>query len=703
MAKLFGSFLSCTSDSRTSPATVSGGILTGLTMAGAYAALEMLLTGPLNALIHPERMIGSWYLGAVCLYFFLYLLGGAFVGAIAGLALRFAKRPAHHGSLILSVILMVLFAVNSLTWQSAISHSPFLLVVFPAVVWVAAGLLRERGDPSRAIAASPWFTAVLLLGPVWLSRVLLLGEPLIVRMLASASLVAALFLTAVAARRKPGVLRVCGLRPQGVLTALVFGASYLMLDGMQDSPVTAMGQPAATNRPNLILISLDTTRADHLSVYGYARKTSPNLERFASRATLYRRAYSNGDFTLPSHASMLTGRFPSEHGAVGDMNGFHPISASVATLPELLKRRGYFTSAVVANHAFLTPAFGFHRGFDRMNVLQPIPVVASDSGYQLRAGLCALTLPWLWTDAIRPYAYSDDVAARGEAEIGRANGRPFFLFLNLMDSHRPWVSRGRFRNMFPNYDQRAIRLDTREGFRDILRGTRLVSAKERDKMHAAYDGGIRYMDDALGRLLRRLSESPWFDDSLIVITADHGDLFGRNQLIDHGNSLDQGATRIPFIVKFPGQNLGRVVESPVSLVDVFSTIARAGGVQSNVRDAGVNLAEGDPGSERTIVLESYPVRHFAKENPRLTRMERAIVRGRWKLIESNRGRRDLFDIAADPAETKNLWSTRMDVAWELHRRLREWTVAANSMRPPSTQSTPDPKRRLNLKALGYAQ
>ncbi|MEP7365079.1 MAG: sulfatase [Acidobacteriota bacterium] len=703
MARLLNSFLRGFGDNEDSRTTVSGGILSGLFIAGAYAALEMLLTGPLNALIHPERTIGSWYLSAVCLYFGLYLLSGAIAGAAVGSVLSLAKRPAHHCNLILSAMLMALFAVNALTWQRTVFSSPFLVVVFPTIVWLLAGLLAERRDASRAFAASPWFTAILVLGPVWLSRELLLDQALAVRLLASGSLVAVLFLAALAARDNPGVLRLAGLRPHAALTALVFLSSYVMLLGMEETPVAAMRKPAATGRPNLILISLDTTRADHLSVYGYSRRTSPNLERFAAQATLYRNAYSNGDFTLPSHASMLTGRYPSQHGAVGDMKGFHPISPGVPTLPELLRKSGYFTAAVVANYAFLTPEYGFNRGFDRMVMPHPIVVAATESGYQLRTGLCALTLPWLWTDAIRTYAYSDDIARMGESEIGRSNGRPFFLFMNLMDSHRPWVSRGRFRAMFPHYDQSSIHLDAREDFSEILRGTRFVTADEREKMHAAYDGGIAYMDDALGRLLERLRKAAWYDQSLIIITADHGDLFGRNQLIDHGNSLNQGATRVPFLVKFPGQTTARVEDSPVSLVDAFSTIAAVGGVPATPQDAGVNLSSNDPGDERAIILESYPVRHFAKENPRLMRMERAVVQGRWKLIESNRGRRDLYDIAADPAETKNLWSARMDVAEQLERKMREWKTTAGSARTQSALPVQDPKRLQKLKALGYAQ
>ena len=705
MATLSTSLLRGPAPSDATPATTASGILSGLLLAGAYAALELLLTGPLNAILNPERLVGAWYLGAVCIYFGFYLIFGALAGAAAGSLFALAQRPAHQVSLVLAATLTILFAANSLKWERTVFNSPFLIVVFPFAVWLLAGLLHPRPDPSRTLAASPWFTALFLLGPIWLSRELLAGQPLLLRLLCSLALVVLLAVTAHAARRAPSLLALASVRTHGAFIALVFLASFVMLRGLEESPVAAMPQSSApaVSRPNLILISLDTVRADHLSVYGYSRPTSPNLERFAARATLYRHAYANGDFTLPSHASMLTGRYPAQHGALGDMAGYHPISLNVPTLPEVLKKAGYFTAAVVANHGYLNRTFGFHRGFDRLTAPAPIPAVGGASDYALRSGLCALTLPWVWTEALRSYLPAGEIAALGESEMGRANGKPFFLFLNLMDAHRPWVSRGRFRNMFPGYDQRIVRLDAREGFRDVLRGTRTVSDAERLKMHAAYDGGIAYADDALGRLLDRLRQHSWYDESLIIITADHGDQFGRDQLIDHGNSLNQGATRVPFVVKFPGQSQGRVVDSPVSLVDVFSTLAAAAGAPAHPQEAGANLALGDPGRDRTIILESYPVRHFAIGNPRLQRVERAAVQGHWKLIQSDRGRRDLFDIMADPGESTNLWSEHLDVAQTLEHQLREWTAQLPKHRRAVTPPAADPERLRNLKALGYAQ
>ena len=131
-----------------------------------------------------------------------------------------------------------------------------------------------------------------------------------------------------------------------------------------DEPVAAQQRARPSDRPNIVLISLDTTRADHLSVYGYTRRTTPRLEAFAARATRYRRAYANGDMTLSTHASLSTGLYPTLHGAYLDNEQRWAIAATVPTLAELLRKAGYRNYGAVANPGFLDPVYGFARGFD---------------------------------------------------------------------------------------------------------------------------------------------------------------------------------------------------------------------------------------------------------------------------------------------------------------------------------------------------
>jgi arylsulfatase A-like enzyme len=211
------------------------------------------------------------------------------------------------------------------------------------------------------------------------------------------------------------------------------------------------------------------------------------------------------------------------------------------------------------------------------------------------------------------------------------------------------------------------------------------------------------MDDATGRLLDRLKRQPWYDASLIIITSDHGELFGEKQMIDHGNSVDHGITGIPMLVKFPHQKEGREVLSPVSQVDVFSTIAAAAGAPIPPNVAGADLAQADPGEDRAIILESYPTSAYISLNKKMDRMERALVKGRWKMIRSNRGRRELYDMVADPEETTNLWNQRSEIARELDGRMRDWVATGGGQTPLRKSGPSDPEMMQRLKSLGYAQ
>ena len=148
----------------------------------------------------------------------------------------------------------------------------------------------------------------------------------------------------------------------------------------------------------------------------------------------------------------------------------------------------------------------------------------------------------------------------------------------------------------------------RSFFPEVVAGRRAVTASEKAKLGAAYDGSVAYLDDVVGGLLERFAAEPWYDQSLIIITADHGEQLGEKNQLDHGNGVDHGATSIPMIVKFPGQTTGRDVQSPVSQVDVFSTIVAAAGVAVPSPRPGVDLGAGDPGEERTLIIESFPNR-----------------------------------------------------------------------------------------------
>jgi arylsulfatase A-like enzyme len=684
---------------RTSP-TAGSGAFAGIESIAAYAALEILLTGPFT--LQKGESVGASFGGVVYLYFALYLVLGAAIGALAGLFLRWRGKQSHHLSPFLSALLMTVFVGNAWCWGFSAGVSLYLAALPPIALWLYCGLLFPEEDRARTLAGSPWGAALLMLAPNVIVFDLMAGWSIWLSNVAAAGLVVVVLGTSLLARRLEPLAMIAQRRPQALVTLAVLIANFVMLPVVSAPLAVRAEQPAVSERPNIVLITLDTTRADHLSLYGYPRRTTPQLEAFASGATIYRHAYANGDMTLASHGALFTGLFPTENGAHYNGDSLGTIAEEIPTIAELLRDAGYRTYASVANTALLDPRYGFSRGFDRYVMPRRLAVVSPTSAYLLRMGLYKLTLPWLWTEAMRRFVDGGEIAAEAEIQASEAGGDPFFLFVNFMESHRPWISSNEFRAQFPHYDQTFDEMKVRSFSFDVLAGTHTVSPDEFSKMHAAYDGCIAYLDSLVGQLLKTFQQRPWYDKSVIIITADHGELFGENGLIDHGNSVNQGLTSIPMAVKFSGQKAGHEVQSPVSQVDLYSTIAAAAGVALPGPRRGVDLAAGEPGVDRDIIMESYPLANFTKQNPSFDRLERALVRGRWKVVTSTRGRRELYDMATDPRETQNLWSSQPDIAQELENQLHQWAAEMESRRPKNKQ-IPRESDFQRLRALGYLQ
>ena len=689
--------------SSTAAATAPYGALAGTLVMTAYAALEMLVSGPFN--LQPDESVGSWYIGALFPYLLIYAGLGALTGLVVGFVLARTGRQRHHVLPTLSAILMVAFVVNAWFFGFPLGGSVFLVFLLPLALWLLAGLLFPKENPARSFVGSPWPAALMTLPPLALSRGDLIGMATTLNIAAASLLIAMVLGLALLARSRVFPSRLASWKPQAAVTGAVFLLSFGLLWLLSTEPVAALQRATPADRPNIVLITLDTTRADRMSVYGHPHRTTPRLEAFASRATLYRHAYANGDMTLSSHGSLFTGLYPTLHGAHIDRAQRWAIAATVPTLGELLRKAGYRNYASVANPVYLDPIYGFARGFDEWRMPRPLAVLSpvQSATYLLRVGVYKLALPWLWTEALRQFVPASVVASAGETLITEADGQPFFLFLNFMESHRPWMSSGEFRTLFPGYEQTFDDMAVRSLFPEVMAGRRAVTALERAKLGAAYDGSLAYLDDVVGGLLERFAAEPWYDKSLIIVTADHGDQLGEKNQLDHADGVDHGVTSIPMIVKFPGQTTGRDVRSPVSLVDVFSTIAAAAGAAVPGARAGLDLGAGDPGEERILIMESFPDLGYILTNPKMNRMERAVVRGRWKLISSSRGRRELYDMVSDPTESTELSASRADVARELDGLLQAWAASAERQKPATNVPAQDRNLLQRMRALGYVQ
>jgi arylsulfatase A-like enzyme len=486
-----------------------------------------------------------------------------------------------------------------------------------------------------------------------------------------------------------------------VLAAAVYPSSWANLDRLEHRA------PAPQRTlPNIILIVLDTVRADHLSVYGYPRDTSPGLRDFARSATLYRNAFSTSDVTLTSHASLFTGLYGIEHGArlpdpaeAPHAALGYPLADRFLTLAEVLTDAGYVTAAISANYGYLSPAYNLNQGFGYYENLYPI--LGLQRSFLLREPLrlviSRLTAP---AEPDRQCSPARDVTQRAITILDRIRRRerPFFLFLNYMDAHAPYLPPAPFDRLFgnPNHELFGNPVIVQK---QVCSLERSLTASERDYLVSQYDGAIAYLDSQLQILFRTLRDRGLYDNSLIAITSDHGEALGDRNLLGHPVSVYQDQLHVPLIIKYPHQKSARLEDAPASLVDLMPTVLSILRLESPVRLSGINLLDSESRAGRTLLGESYPHPIYLSLHPRFRRVDRAAIRWPYKWIRGTAGTRELYDLAGDPQETRNLYNSKHPAVETLDAELRRWLSRAHRAEPLQ----PDRETLQRLKSLGYTQ
>ena len=420
---------------------------------------------------------------------------------------------------------------------------------------------------------------------------------------------------------------------------------------------------------NVLLIVVDTLRADHLGVYGYNRPTSPHLDRQADRGVVFERALTTSPWTVPAIASMLTGLLPSAHGGGLPIEGMTsvfkrtPVAEGIVSVTQRLSETGFATFAIVGN-PFLGRKMGIARGFDTYR---------HDRYGRPAEEVVDRALDWI-----------------GEQRYGR-----FFVMLHFMDPHLPHNAPEPYRGRF-TADVETRKLPSLDEMR--VRGTE-YSASDRHYFVGRYDEEIAYLDDQLERLFRGLDDR--WSDTLVILTSDHGEEILDHQSFDHGHTLMQELLHVPLILWSPGL-APRRVSTPVSVLDIAPTILDALGQKTEGMTAGgetamtgrslLDLVSGRGGlPERDLVAE---ILLYGDE-------QKALIRWPHKLVlVPGTGSRRLVDLEADPGEHDDLSADRPDLADRLEVELR-LRVAESYSQSGAQAVELDEETRRELEALGY--
>jgi len=359
------------------------------------------------------------------------------------------------------------------------------------------------------------------------------------------------------------------------------------LPGLAALALAACGEarpPGAPRAPNVLLVCLDTVRADHLGAYGYGRATTPSLDALAARAVVFEDASAAAGWTKPSVPSFLTGTYPCQHGvyegsaSVGVEARTDLLPAASLTLAEVFQAHGYHTGAVV-NNAHLRTGNGFEQGFAHY-----------DQGDHDARAIRWRALDWV--------------------DQARAEPGPFFLYLHFLDAHWPYAVPEEWLTRFAGPEAVAPfrGRDSRALYEAINAGERGLEPAEREALVGLYDGALAYLDAELGRLLAGLALRGLEEDTIVCVIADHGEEFGEHGRLGHGHGLWEGLLRVPWILRVPGRNPVRIA-TPVSLVDLFPTLLAAAGIAAPAGHEGLDrLAR--PAEVRPILAEHKAPDHY---------------------------------------------------------------------------------------------
>jgi len=423
-------------------------------------------------------------------------------------------------------------------------------------------------------------------------------------------------------------------------------------------------------RPNIILISIDSLRADHLGSWGYERDTSPAIDALAADGVLFENAAAQAPWTLPSHASLLTGLYGRTHQAVLPKRR---LAADAVTLASVLKAAGYRTHAIVSG-PFMHRRFGLDRGFDAYD--DELAQGSHRASHRL--------------------VNSPDVHARAVRMI-ETLPRPFFLFLHYWDVHYDYVPPPPYDTRFdPDYagdiSPHAFM------FNNAIRPG--MDARDLEHIVALYDGEIAWVDEYIGRLIGELKRRGLYEDSVVVVTADHGDEFFEHGQKGHQHALYEESLHVPLVMRFPGQPAGVRVPRRVQLIDVMPTLLEMLGVDGAATQGRSlwPLVRGEEWAGGPVFSETMKARKSRRERKKCAAW--CVYDETRKLIrfENDRYPPEVYDLMADPGEQRNMFDAARDA--DLVALLEKWFVETPEQVGTQHEGL-DPDMLRTLQSLGY--
>lgn len=425
-------------------------------------------------------------------------------------------------------------------------------------------------------------------------------------------------------------------------------------------------KPKIKNKPNIILIILDCLRADHLGCYGYTRNTSPNIDDLAENGLIFSNAFSQGGYTLASIPSIFTSKFPLSHGVFINQHG-DKLGANETTLAEILKNNGYVTVGFTGG-GYTSHIYGFSQGFD----------IYKETDWGNIKEVSQLASDWL----------------------EKKQKKPFFLFLHCYTIHDPFDPPKPFNEMYDTHYNgyfKGISLDYIL-FKKINSGALKFDEQDTEYIISQYDGNIRYCDEHLGRLFKKIEALKLASNTIVILTSDHGEDLMDHGTISHGDIYDVDI-HVPLIIRYPylfpkNKKIGSIVRS----IDIMPTILDILALPLGPSMEGKSLfplMSGKKDKHERMVFS------FGN-NPKL-KMRIALRTKNWKLIYSyETGQDELYNLEKDPKELNNLASVNKQQLATLQKKLNNYI---KRLRLPIKKdgAVLDEKTRQQLKSLGYVQ